>query len=273
MRRLVKSLLIMLISVTLITGNFFDESVGASGSYVKLNLKVYKNYAKAFKVLELINEERTKEGLDPVIMDKSLLKIAMNRAAETVLYWDHTRPSGRDCFTISDIVDGENIGIDIFSPTYVMNQWMESSSHKPNILDPDWVAVGVGCVYVDGIYYWTQCFSSVKTGKAKKSNYKNDFEMTTIKVKDTKKFFAPKYEVSSKKIKKGKKAVISVKWDNTYTDITIPTESLKYSTSNKKIASVSSKGIIKGLKKGKVKIKVWFDGNKDKSKTFDIRIK
>lgn len=268
MRRL---LVVLLITVMTIVSGTKTEVFAASG-YVNVNLKVFKNYDKAYKVLDLINQEREKEGLDPVVMDKSLLKTAMKRAAETALYWDHTRPNGKDCFTISDIVDGENIGIDIFSPEYIMNQWMESSSHKSNILDADWVAVGVGCIYVDGIYYWSQCFSSVKTKEVKLKSYSNDFEVVKVKVKNSKKFFKPKYSISAKKIKRGKKATITTTWDNTYTKLTLPASALKYSTSDSKIATVSSKGIVKAKKKGKVKIKVWFDGNKEKAKTFKVTV-
>ena len=42
-------------------------------------------------------------------MDESLLNSAMERAAETSMYFDHTRPNSTDCYSINEKMNGENI--------------------------------------------------------------------------------------------------------------------------------------------------------------------
>ena len=41
-----------------------------------------------------------------------------------------------------------------------MNAWMNSSGHRANILSKNVEYIGVGVVYSNGIYYWTQLFAS-----------------------------------------------------------------------------------------------------------------
>ena len=42
-------------------------------------------------------------------MDKALLDVAMQRAAEVALYFSHTRPDGSSCFSATDKMEAENI--------------------------------------------------------------------------------------------------------------------------------------------------------------------
>lgn len=276
-KRIVACLLISVLFLNAVTpypSGFFCTTVYASDTEtVSIQISMYKNYKKAFKVLSLINQERTKAGLNPVVMSKSLMKSAMTRCAESALYWDHTRPDGTDCFTVSDIVDGENIGVGASSPEYIMKSFMNSHGHKSNILDPDWVSVGVGCVVIDGTYYWSQLFSSLDSKSAKKSSYKNKKVSKTITVKKSKKFFKPVHKVASKNLKVGKKTSISSSWNNTYTLVSLDYKTLRFSSSDTKVCTVSKKGIIVAKKKGTAKISVWFKGYKDTAKTFTIKVK
>ena len=75
-------------------------------------VKGTSNYTYAYEVLDIVNAERKKQGLNPLKMDASLLDSAMIRAAETVIYWDHIRPNATECFSINpDKMNGENIAI------------------------------------------------------------------------------------------------------------------------------------------------------------------
>ena len=40
-----------------------------------------------------------------------------------------------------------------------MDQWMNSSGHKANILLEKANTIGIGCYYIDGGYTWVQVFS------------------------------------------------------------------------------------------------------------------
>lgn len=117
-------------------------------------------YDKAYQVLELVNQERAKEGLNPLVMDRDLLSAAMIRAAETNVYFDHTRPNGESCYTACSKMYGENIAGGSSTAAGVMNQWMNSPGHRSNILSSGFSTIGIGCFTQGGITFWVQAFGT-----------------------------------------------------------------------------------------------------------------
>ena len=82
------------------------------GSYrVLTTIKIdgYFDYQKANEVLTIVNNERANNGLSALKMDRSLLETAMQRAAESSIYWNHIRPDGSDCFTANSKMTRENM--------------------------------------------------------------------------------------------------------------------------------------------------------------------
>lgn len=127
------------------------------------------NSAWANRVLELINEERAKEGLGAMVMDAGLVNVATIRANEIIVDFSHTRPDGRSCFTayaecgVSYRSAGENIAAGQSSPEEVMRQWMNSPGHRSNIMNASFGRVGIGAVTSDAggyRYYWVQNFAN-----------------------------------------------------------------------------------------------------------------
>lgn len=123
----------------------------------------------ANRVLELINEERAKEGLGAVVMDAGLVNVATIRANEIIQTFSHTRPDGSSCFTayaecgVSYMAAGENIAAGQRSPEEVMKAWMNSPGHRANIMDPSFGRVGIGVVSSSSGrygYYWVQNFAN-----------------------------------------------------------------------------------------------------------------
>lgn len=232
------------------------------GSYAQLaqvKIKGKEIYAEAFQVLKKVNSERKKQGLGSLKMDKELLEAAMKRAAETGVYWGHTRPNGDDCFTASQKMMGENIAVGSSSAAGVMSLWMNSPGHKANILGQSWNSIGIGCVEIDGIRYWVQCFGTAKASEVKSSAYKNKNKTRTIHVKPEKEYYRPSINVTGSKVKAGETLKISATWYNGFTSIKIPASSLKYSSSDTSVCTVS-KGTIKGIGNGTAKVKIWFPG-------------
>lgn len=122
----------------------------------------------ANRVLELINEERAKEGLGVVVMDAGLVNVATIRTNEIVDSFSHSRPDGTDFWTayaecgVSYMAAGENIAAGQRSPEDVMNAWMNSSGHRANILNATYGRVGIGVVTSSSGgygYYWVQNFA------------------------------------------------------------------------------------------------------------------
>ena len=133
-----------------------------------LSVEAQVSYSKAFEVLGLVNQERAKQGLSALTMDADLLAVAMQRAAETSIVFDHTRPTGQKCFTASSKMTRENIAVGSTTAQGVMDQWMNSSGHKANILSSDSTSIGIGCVTVSGRTFWVQCFGTAAASPAYK---------------------------------------------------------------------------------------------------------
>ena len=118
----------------------------------------------AYQVYELVNEEREKEGLDPLNWDEGLAACAAMRAEEIVEEFAHTR-GGAHWSTILEEngIDegrgvGENIAMGYSDPEAVMKGWMNSSGHRANILRRNYGSIGVGCFINNGTCYWVQNF-------------------------------------------------------------------------------------------------------------------
>ncbi|MCR4638704.1 CAP domain-containing protein [Ruminococcus sp.] len=120
--------------------------------------------AYAEQVVKLVNNERSKRGLQPVKALVSMNKAASVRAKEIVNKFDHTRPDGRRGYTAVEDAGlswswvGENIAAGYPTPEDVMNGWMNSEGHRNNILNSKYKYIGVGYVNEGGIANWVQLF-------------------------------------------------------------------------------------------------------------------
>ncbi len=116
------------------------------------------------RIVELVNEERAKAGLNPVALDAAASTAAQVRAGEIVTSFSHTRPNGSSFATalkeqgVSYRTSGENIAWGQRSPEAVMEGWMNSSGHRANILKESFTHIGVGYYQENGVNYWTQLF-------------------------------------------------------------------------------------------------------------------
>ncbi|NLR46027.1 CAP domain-containing protein [Priestia megaterium] len=117
------------------------------------------------KVVDLVNQERQKQGLKPLTLNKELSDVARTKSKDMMDkgYFDHNSPTYGSPFDmmkqfgIEYKTAGENIAKGQQSPEDVMNAWMNSDGHRKNILNPDFTEIGVGYVKGDTTY-WTQQF-------------------------------------------------------------------------------------------------------------------
>ena len=119
----------------------------------------------ARQVVQLVNEERTKNGLSPLTIHTGAERAAQVRAQEIQSSFSHTRPNGSSFSTalteagVSYSRSGENIAYGQRTPAQGMDAWMNSSGHRANILNSSFSQIGVGYVEsASGIGYWTQLF-------------------------------------------------------------------------------------------------------------------
>jgi uncharacterized protein YkwD len=123
-------------------------------------------------VLDLTNQERTSRGLPALIACAAPSIAALNHAQDMAVndYFSHTGLNGS---TPTDRAKqagyngncGENIAAGQFTPQEVMNGWMNSPGHRSNILNPDYVHIGIGYHYLANDsgsfnynHYWVQKF-------------------------------------------------------------------------------------------------------------------
>ena len=220
-------------------------SVNYSTNKTTVTLTGTTSYTMAYQVLDLVNEERAKVGAVPLTMDADLLEAAMQRAAECSVQFDHNRPNGQSCFSISSKMQGENIAAGYQSAAAAMTGWMNSQGHRENLLNSDYRSVGIGCVCVDGRWYWTQCFgvecspvSSVPKDLAKQFLILCDAALT------------PQFEKSAGELYVGDTHQLRIKIGNA----TLDANTFIWKSSNSTVASVDSKGKITAKKAGSVTI-------------------
>lgn len=123
-------------------------------------------HAYVKEVVRLVNQERTNNGLKPLTIDTNVQAAAQVRAKEIQSSFSHTRPDGSSYNTalqeqqVSYRGSGENIAWGQQTPEQVMQGWMNSSSHRANILNSNFTSIGVGYYQgADGVNYWSQLFT------------------------------------------------------------------------------------------------------------------
>lgn len=124
--------------------------------------------SQALEVLRLVNAERTKNGLKELILSHTLNGIATEKAKDMrdKNYFSHTSPTYGSPFDMLQRFGvgyrsaGENIASGQKTAEQVMKDWLNSSGHRANILNPNYTELGVG--YVEGGQYgtyWVQLFT------------------------------------------------------------------------------------------------------------------
>lgn len=120
-------------------------------------------------VLDIINSYRAEKNIAPLEFSEELTEIACARAEE--IAWSgkhsHTRPNGKKFSSllkdagITTGIAGENIGWGFGSAESVCQAWKDSEAHYENIMNPDFVKIGIGVAAdpdPDGKLCWTQIF-------------------------------------------------------------------------------------------------------------------
>lgn len=117
------------------------------------------------EVIRLVNVEREKSKIIPLSTTDTLSEASDLRARECNENFSHTRPDNCRWITVYDQYSlkyraaGENLAYGFKTPEAVVKAWMNSSGHKANIMDPDFVHIGIGFYRNEnGRIYCTQLF-------------------------------------------------------------------------------------------------------------------
>ena len=209
-------------------------------------VKGKQNYDYAYQVLDIVNQERKKVGANPLKMDESLLNSAMERAAEISVYFDHTRPNSTDCYSINQKMNGENIAAGTSVPETTMELWMNSSGHKSNILRTSFNSIGIGCIQIDGVSYWVQCFGEGNAEEPK--NKPSGTSIKTYKIQTVEDYISFRFSNNSNvNLKVGEKISKELENYNTWIYSNIEENSAKWTSSNTKVATVDNYGKVSAV--------------------------
>jgi uncharacterized protein YkwD len=123
------------------------------------------------QMLDLVNEERTQVGLDPLVINEQLDEAAdlhsQDQANMNIM--SHTGSDGSEIDTRLQDQDtgyqystiGENLAAGYPDAEAAMAAWMGSDGHRENILNPNFEEIGVGhSLGENDTSYWTQAFAA-----------------------------------------------------------------------------------------------------------------
>lgn len=127
----------------------------------------------------LINEHRQENGLTPLALSDTLNHAAAWKSQDMAdnAYFAHDDTlidrtfveRLRDCGYTSSTSLGENIAAGNSTAEATFEQWLNSPGHNANMLNSDFVAIGIGRAFNDDSpyrWYWTTDFGGVADGAA-----------------------------------------------------------------------------------------------------------
>ena len=156
---------------------------------IPVNISVKYGQTEARTIFDMINEMRTNPydtwcwdaydnkkipcpNLEELKYDYDLERVAMKRAAEIALSYEHERPMGGKVWDIYNeenikwLAAGENISVGHTTAAEANLGWREDDKtyagqgHRRNMLSSDYNCVGIGHVYYNGVHYWVEVFAN-----------------------------------------------------------------------------------------------------------------
>ena len=255
-RKLINRLIGLICCLCIVFGTLSYNIPAKAATTAELVYSGTYNYDSAFECLEMVNKERVAQGLSPLKMDQGLLDAAMQRAGEISIYFDHTRPDGSICFSIfpsNASSRGENIAANFNTdPQGAMNQWMNSSGHRANILSSSYTSIGIGCFTQGGAVFWVQCFGNNAATTAVNPSNKTMLRSTAVSdeflVSDIYLFRSSSYDMTVGDTKTLNARIINQGWD--YVVCELEPSSFNWVSSDASVVQVDSYGNATGRRAG-----------------------
>lgn len=124
---------------------------------VKPNVLGYASNISIQDVVSLTNQKRAESGLPALALNQSLSAAAYTKGRDMIDrdYWAHVSPDGTQPWKFfSDFgykyrYAGENLARDFSTANSAVDAWMNSPTHKENILNPKYKEIGIGVVEGD----------------------------------------------------------------------------------------------------------------------------
>lgn len=142
---------------------------------ITVPVTVKENYTEASAFVNYLNEKRVAAGKTAFQIDSRLMEAALQRAAETCVYWSHYSPlndrEGGAYRTLSDMIVGddyvqigENIAVGIGNAEGVYTVWANSPLHNAVLIDTRASYCGAAYVEYCNTGYWVFLISDTQFG-------------------------------------------------------------------------------------------------------------
>lgn len=137
---------LMLVAFALALPAHAGERTGADAGATDLVAEITPE-----SILENLNRTRVEFDLPPFRRDFRLDDAAEDRMGDMIemRYWSHRSPDGRAPFTWMKqrgyryIRAAENLAAGFDTPSLLVESWLESPGHRANVLQPEFVDVGI----------------------------------------------------------------------------------------------------------------------------------
>ena len=165
------------------------ESTG--DTIITVPITVQEEYSMANELFQLMNQKRAEAGLPEYKLDTGLMDMAMTRAAQLCIYFDHASLTSdpRKHDALGDLQIGtpieqalrvvENIADGTGDAASTYNAWYSSNGHKPALISEKFYYCGIGTVTYHNNIKWclivsdTPCGNEIERVSGSKMNTRN----------------------------------------------------------------------------------------------------
>lgn len=138
--------------IALVVGSLIFGSISPAARTNNPATLAYATEMSASSLLAATNQERANNGLGPLTINSKLNSSAQSKANDMVArdYWAHNTPDGQEPWIFFDAAGyqyqkaGENLAYGFATSSATVTGWMNSPSHRANMLDSGYTEVGFG---------------------------------------------------------------------------------------------------------------------------------
>ena len=124
---------------------------------LKPDILGYASSISKDEVVKLTNQKRVEAGLSQLTLNMVLSNAAQAKGNDMIVkdYWAHVAPDGTEPwkffsnFGYKYKYAGENLARDFSNASTAMDAWMNSPTHRENILNPKYKEIGIGVIEGD----------------------------------------------------------------------------------------------------------------------------
>ena len=167
------------------------EAKADGDTIITVPITVQEEYSMANEFFQIMNQKRAEAGLPEYKLDAGLMDMAMTRAAQLCIYFDHASLTSdpRKHDALGDLQIGtpieqalrvvENIADGTGDAASTYNVWYGSNGHKLALISDKFYYCGIGTVTYNNNIKWclivsdTPCGNEIKSVSGSKTNTRN----------------------------------------------------------------------------------------------------